>query len=86
MSGGLSTGSRGDGSKIHGRSSLRSFPYYRFDTFNETKAAGDKLAKWRQMKDVPNFNGAFHQFYLNIPDISVEEQTKKYSQGAKSYI
>ena len=44
----------------------------RFDTLNKVKIARDKLAKWKQIKDVPSFNDDFQRILLGIPNISVE--------------
>ena len=58
----------------------------RFDTINEEKIARDKLAKWRQIKDVNSFNEDFQKIILEIPNISIEEQIDRYTRGLKSYI
>ena len=58
----------------------------RFDTLNKVKIARDKLAKWRQIKDVPSFNDDFQRIVLDIPNISVEEQIDRYTRGLKPYI
>ena len=46
----------------------------------------DKLAKWRQMKDVAYFNSDFKKVILDIPDIYLAEQLDRYTRGLKSYI
>ena len=58
----------------------------RFDTLNKVKIARDKLAKWRQVKDVPSFNDDFQKIVLDIPNISIEEQIDRYTRGLKPYI
>ena len=58
----------------------------RFDTLNKVKIARDKLAKWKQIKDVPSFNDDFQRIVLDIPNISVEEQIDRYTRGLKPYI
>jgi hypothetical protein len=58
----------------------------RFDTLNKVKIARDKLAKWKQIKDVPSFNDDFQRIILDIPNISVEEQIDRYTRGLKAYI
>ena len=58
----------------------------RFDTLNKVKIARDKLAKWKQIKDVPSFNDDFQRIILDIPNISVEEQLDRYTRGLKPYI
>ena len=58
----------------------------RFDTLNKEKVARDKLAKWRQIKDVSSFNDDFQKILLDIPSISKEEKIDRYTRGLKSYI
>lgn len=58
----------------------------RFDTLNKEKIARDKLAKWKQLKDVGQFNYDFQRIILDIPDISVSEQIDRYTRGLKAYI
>ena len=58
----------------------------RFETLNKVKIARDKLAKWKQIKDVSTFNDDFHKIILDIPNISVEEQIDRYTRGLKPYI
>ena len=58
----------------------------RFDTLNKTKIARDKLARWKQVKDVATFNDDFLKIILDIPNISIDEQLDRYSRGLKPYI
>ena len=58
----------------------------RFQTLNKSKIARDKLAKWKQVKDVPTFNDDFLKIVLDIPNISVEEQVDRYTRGLKPHI
>ena len=58
----------------------------RFDTLNKEKIARDKLARWKQIKDVSTFNDDFQRIMLDIPNISMEEQIDRYTRGLKSYI
>lgn len=58
----------------------------RFETLNKTKIARDKLAKWKQVKDVASFNDDFLKIILDIPNISMEEQLDRYSRGLKPHI
>ena len=58
----------------------------RFETLNKVKIARDKLAKWKQIKDVSTFNDDFHKIILDIPNISVEEQIDRYTRGLKPFI
>ena len=58
----------------------------RFDTLNREKFARDKLAKWKQLKDVSRFNEDFQKIILDIPSISVDEQIDRYTRGLKNYI
>lgn len=58
----------------------------RFDTLNKEKVARDKLARWKQIKDVQTFNDDFQKIILDIPNISMEEQVDRYTRGLKPYI
>ena len=58
----------------------------RFETLNKVKIARDKLAKWKQVKNVSSFNEDFLRIVLDIPNISVEEQIDRYTRGLKPYI
>ena len=58
----------------------------RFDTLNKEKVARDKLARWKQLKDVSSFNEDFQSIILDIPNISVDEQIDRYTRGLKNYI
>lgn len=66
--------------------SLKDALISRFETLNKEKVARDKLAKWKQLKDVVSFNDDFQRIILDIPHISVEEQIDRYTRGLKSYI
>lgn len=67
-------------------SGLRDALIKRFEPVNKEKAARDKLAKWKQVKDVSAFNEDFLHIVLDIPNISVEEQIDRYTRGLKPYI
>ena len=58
----------------------------RFQSLNKEKAARDKLAKWKQVKDVLQFNHDFQRIVIDIPDISTSEQIDRYTRGLKPYI
>ena len=58
----------------------------RFEARNKTKIARDKLAKWKQIKDVSSFNEYFQKILLDIPNITTEQKIDRYSRGLKSYI
>ena len=75
-----------DGQAIATWSALQPALVNRFDTLNKAKIARDKLAKWKQMKDVSSFNDDFQKIILDIPNISVEEQIDRYTRGLKPYI
>ena len=75
-----------EGAQIRTWESLRTALIARFDTLNKEKIARDKLAKWKQLKDVATFNDDFQRIILDIPNISVEEQIDRYTRGLKSYI
>ena len=55
----------------------------RFHTLNREKIARDKLAKWKQVKDVATFNEDFLRIILDIPTINVEEQIDRFTRGLK---
>lgn len=75
-----------DGRVIHTWADLKIALVKRFETLNKEKIARDKLAKWRQAKDVPTFNDDFQKILLDIPNISNEEKIDRYTRGLKSYI
>ena len=75
-----------EGQNIATWSALQPALIRRFDTLNKAKIARDKLAKWKQMKDVSSFNDDFQKIILDIPNISVEEQIDRYTRGLKPYI
>lgn len=75
-----------DGKVINSWPELRSAVVARFDTLNKEKVARDKLAKWKQVKDVTTFNQDFQNILLDIPDISMKEQVDRYTRGLKLYI
>ena len=75
-----------EGQLIQTWSSLKDALSIRFETLNKAKIARDKLAKWRQVKDVSTFNDDFQRIILDIPNISVEEQIDRYTRGLKPYI
>ena len=74
------------GRSINTWSLLQSVLISRFEILNKSKIARDKLAKWRQIKDVSAFNDDFQRIILDIPNISVEEQIDRYTRGLKPYI
>ncbi len=57
----------------------------RFEALNKFKIARDKLARWKQIKDVPSFNEDFQKILLIISTITVEEQLDRYARGLKTY-
>ena len=59
---------------------------YRFGTLHKEKIARDKLARWKQVKDVATFNEDFNKILLDIPDIGTKDQIDRYSRGLKPYI
>ena len=75
-----------EGAAISTWSQFKDALVQRFQTLNKEKIARDKLAKWRQMKDIVNFNSDFQKIILDIPDISVAEQLDRYTRGLKPYI
>ena len=75
-----------EGNGITGWQGLREALVRRFDTLNKEKIARDKLAKWKQVKDVATFNEDFLRIILDIPNINVDEQIDRYTRGLKSYI
>ena len=75
-----------EGQLIQTWTALKSALASRFITLNKAKIARDKLAKWKQMKDVSSFNDDFQRIVLDIPNISIEEQIDRYTRGLKAYI
>lgn len=75
-----------EGELVEGWEDLKTALVDRFDTINKEKSARDKLARWRQIKDVASFNEDFQKIILEIPNISMEEQVDRYTRGLKSYI
>ena len=75
-----------DGDSITTWPALKDALVRRFETLNKEKIARDKLAKWKQKKDVATFNQDFLRIVLDIPNISIEEQIDRYTRGLKPYI
>ena len=75
-----------EGQTVQSWGALRNALIHRFETLNKEKIARDKLARWKQVKDVPTFNDDFNKILLDIPDIGVKDQIDRYSRGLKSYI
>lgn len=75
-----------EGSIVTSWIDLRSALLKRFQPLNKQKAARDKLAKWKQIKDVATFNEDFLRIILDIPNIAMEEQIDRYTRGLKPYI
>ena len=45
-----------------------------FESLKNTKIAQDKLAKWKQIKDVASFIEDFQKILLDVTNITVEEK------------
>ena len=75
-----------EGKKVHTWKDLKSALASRFETLNKEKVARDKLAKWKQLKDVVSFNEDFQRILLDIPNISNDEQIDRYTRALKPYI
>ena len=75
-----------EGKNVRSWTDLKNALVSRFDTINKEKIARDKLAKWRQIKDVATFNDDFQRIVLEIPNISMAEQIDRYTRGLKSHI
>lgn len=58
----------------------------RFNPLDKTLAARDKLARWRQVKDVTSFNRDFLQISLDIPNITEAKKLDRYTRGLKPHI
>ena len=76
----------GHGSVVNSWHGLKEALFHRFETLNKEKIARDKLARWKQVKDVPTFNEDFNKILLDIPDIGMKDQIDRYSRGLKPYI
>lgn len=75
-----------DGQQVQTFDQLKPAISTRFESLNKVKVARDKLAKWKQIKDVSSFNDDFQRIILDIPNISIEEQIDRYTRGLKAYI
>lgn len=75
-----------EGQSINTWDALKAALLQRFETLNKEKIARDKLARWKQVKDVPTFNDDFNKIILDIPEIGVKDQIDRYSRGLKPYI
>lgn len=75
-----------EGKQVGNWNQLQQALIRRFETLNKSKIARDKLARWKQVKDVSSFNEDFQRILLDIPSITVEEQLDRYTRGLKSYI
>ena len=71
---------------IKTRPDLKAALVLRFEILNKEKIAKEKLAKWKQLRDVSSFNENFQKILLDIPNISIDEQLDRYLRGLKSYI
>lgn len=58
----------------------------RFEVLDKEKIARDKLAHWKQLKDVSTFNEDFQKIILDIPSISTTEKIDRYCRGLMPYI
>lgn len=74
------------GQLVNSWSALKKALVERFETLNKTKIARDKLAKWKQIKDVTTFNEDFQKILLDIPGIGDDEKIDRYTRGLKPYI
>ena len=75
-----------EGNAINEWSPLKDALLKIFQSLNKVKIARDKLAKWRQVKDVTVFNEDFLRIILDIPNISEEEKIDRYTRGLKPRI
>ena len=78
--------STADGRSITSWTDLRTALIQRFEALNKEKIVRDKLARWKQVKDVPTFNDDFNRILLDIPDMGTKDQIDWYSRGLKAYI
>jgi Retrotransposon gag protein len=58
----------------------------RFNPADKTRAARDKLAKWRQLKSVHIYPQSFLEIILDIPAITEDEKIDRYFRGLKTFI
>ena len=75
-----------EGSAITTWSQLKDDLIQRFQTLNKKKITRDELARWRQMKNVVQFNTDFQKTILDISDISFAEQLDRYICDLRPYI
>ncbi len=57
----------------------------RFETLNKVKITRDKLARWKQLKDVNSYNEDFQNILMDIPNINEEEQIDRYTRELKPF-
>jgi hypothetical protein len=53
----------------------------RFSPLKKVKLAGDKISRWRQLRDVPSYNTDFLKIIIDIPHIGLEEQNDRYARS-----
>lgn len=58
----------------------------RFQPINRVKIARDKLAVWKQVKTVAQYNESFLKIITDIPNISADEVIDRYMRGLKTNI
>ena len=58
----------------------------RFSPLNKQESARDKLHRWRQTKDVSQFNADFQRIIADIPEITPAEAMDRYKRALKPYI
>jgi hypothetical protein len=58
----------------------------RFNPIDKTRAARDKLAKWRQLKTIQIYSQSFLEIILDLPSITEDEKIDRYCRGLKPYI
>ncbi len=63
---------------------LKYAPINGFETLEKEKVARNKLARWKQLKNVVTFYADLQNTILGIPNISIEEQIFRYTRGLKS--
>ncbi len=72
--------------KIESLDGLKQMPHQRFQPINKVKSARDKLAIWKQTKDVSLYNETFLKIIIDIPNISTDEVIDRYMRGLKAEI
>lgn len=74
-----------EGQQIYTWEELRAAVLKLFQSLNKEKLARDKLAKWKQVKDISTLHEDFLKLILKILHIGMDEKIDRYTRGLKTY-